>query len=99
MGSKLPPLDEELYRRTDEVLHYIWDPIGVSTAPTARDEYYSYLPQIFGLLKSGADAESIAAHLTEIATKRMGLSENRKHDLEVAELLLDWQQVINEKGV
>ena len=90
MGSKLPPLDEELYRRTDEVIHYIWDPIGVSTCPSARDEYYSYLPEIFGLLKSSVDAERIAAHLTEIATKRMGLFENRKHDLEVAEVLLDW---------
>jgi hypothetical protein len=99
MGSKLPPLEEELYPRTDEVLHYIWDPIGVSTAPEARDEYYSYLPQVFSLVKAKADAEAIAAHLTEIATKRMGLTNNHKHDLEVAELLLYWQQVINDKGI
>jgi len=99
MGSKLPPLEEELYRRTDEVLHYIWDPIGVSTAPEARDEYYSYLPPVFSLLKARADVEAIADHLTEIATKRMGLPSNHKHDLEVAELLLYWQQVINDKGV
>jgi hypothetical protein len=99
MGSKLPPLDEELYRRTDEVLHYVWDPIGVSTAPEARDEYYSYLPQVFALLKAGSDAESVAASLTEVATRRMGLATNHRHDLEVAELLLYWQQVINEKAV
>ena len=47
MGTKLEPHDEELYRRVDEVLHYIWDPIGVAGAPMARDEYYAYLPQIF----------------------------------------------------
>jgi hypothetical protein len=98
MGSKLQPLDEELYRRTDEVLHYIWDPIGVSRAPEARDEYYSYLPQIFGLLKTNANADRIAMHLTEIATTSMDLTQNRKHDLEVAELLLHWQRVINGKG-
>jgi hypothetical protein len=99
MGSKLPPLDEELYRRTDEVLHYIWDPIGVSTAPEARDEYYSYLPQVFKLLKSEAGAESIAAYLTEVATQRMGLGENHKRDLEIAELLLHWQHIVNGKAV
>src|SRR5215216_7736543 len=99
MGSKLPPLDEELYRRTDEVLHYIWDPIGVSTAPEARDEYYSYLPQVFALLKGGSDAADIATYLTDVATQRMGLTENHNHDFEVAELLLDWQRVINEKAV
>jgi hypothetical protein len=99
VGSKLAPLDEELYRRTDEVLHYVWDPIGVSTAPEARDEYHSYLPQVFGLVKANATADAIAEHLTGIATKRMGLPTNHTHDLEVAELLLHWHQVINDKDV
>lgn len=98
MGSKLPPLDEELYRRTDEVLHYVWDPIGVSTAPEARDEYYGYLPQVFALLKAKAGAEKIAAHLTEIATMRMGLVANPNNDREAAKLLVRWQEVIDEKG-
>jgi hypothetical protein len=98
MGSKLSPPDEELYRRVNEVLHYMWDPIGVSGAPEARDEYDSYLPQIFGLLKANADAERIAGFLTEIATARMGLVENRAHDLKVAELLIRWQRIINERS-
>ena len=50
MGKKLDPQQMELYRATDEVLHYIWDPIGVSDAPNARDEYSSYLPQVFKML-------------------------------------------------
>src|SRR5258705_11825482 len=99
MGSRLSPQDQALYRRTDEVLHYVWDPIGVSRAPEARDEYHSYLPQVFGLLKADADAESIAAHLTEISTRRMGLDPNRKHDLEVAQLLVHWRQVVGEQNV
>jgi hypothetical protein len=44
---KLLPHQDELYRRTDEVLHYIWDPIGVAGVPEARDEYDSYLPHAF----------------------------------------------------
>jgi len=38
MASELSSLDEKRYRRTDEVLHYIWDPIGVAgdTDPAQR---------------------------------------------------------------
>ena len=97
MGTKLSPPDEELYRRTDEVLHYVWDPIGVADAPAARDEYYSYLPQVFDLLKKNANAEQIADYLFQVSTQRMGLSGNREHDLEVAGVLLNWRQLISEK--
>jgi hypothetical protein len=97
MGKKLSPSDEELYRRTDEVLHYIWDPIGVAEAPTARDEYYSYLPKVFSLLKTNAGAEQIADYLFQVSTELMGLNGNRAHDLRVAEVLLDWKQVALEK--
>lgn len=97
MGKKPPPVDEELYRRVDEVLHYIWDPIGVSDAPMARDEYYSYLPQVFSLLKANANSEQIANYLFEVSTNRMGLNGNRAHDHHVAEVLLDWKEIILEK--
>jgi len=46
MGKMLPPKENELRQRTDEVLHYLWDPIGVAGAPGARDEYWSYLPPL-----------------------------------------------------
>lgn len=32
----------ELDKRIDEVLFYVWDPIGVSDIPEARGEYSSY---------------------------------------------------------
>ena len=96
MGSKLAPADEELYRRTDEVLHYLWDPIGVARYPTARDEYYGYLPTVFGLLKTDAGAEKIAAYLGQVVSERMGLPPNRDHALDVANTLLAWKEVISE---
>ena len=74
MGQKLPESDMELYKRTDEVLHYIWDPIGVSGAAEARGEYYPYLPEVFGLLKSGANSEKIAGLLISISQNQMGLT-------------------------
>lgn len=97
MGEKLSISDQELYRRTDEVLHYVWDPIGVAEVPNARDEYHSYLPQVFGLLKANANAEQIADYLFKISTEQMGLNGNRAHDIRTAEVLLDWKGVILEK--
>jgi hypothetical protein len=96
MGSKLQPLDENLYRRADEVLHYIWDPIGISDDPQARDEYYAYLPVVFGLLKANAGAEAIAEHLQRIRTERMGLDGNDAQDFKAASVLVDWRSVIAE---
>ena len=97
MGRKMTPADEELYRRVDEVLHYIWDPIGVSHATTARDEYHSYLPHVFSLLKTNAAAEHIAAYLSDVSSQQMGLPGNRTKDLRLAELLLDWKHTIHDK--
>lgn len=94
MGSRLSPKDNDLYKAVDEVLHYLWDPIGVSGVPEARDEYSSYLPVVFGLLKNNASPETIAKYLFEIATDRMGLGGNPKRDQEVVSILIDWKDVI-----
>ena len=50
-----------------------WDPIGIRDEPEAQDEYDSYLPAILGLLREGADADRIAAHLLRIEAEDMGL--------------------------
>jgi hypothetical protein len=98
MGKKLSPPDNELYRKVDEVLHYVWDPIGVAGEPMARDEYYSYLPQVFQLLIAGATAQKIADFLHDVTTKDMEFNGNRKHDEEVAEILIKWKNLIYEKA-
>jgi hypothetical protein len=96
--SNFRSLDEnELYRRVDEVLHYVWDPIGVSYAPEARDEYHSYLPHVFNLLKQGANESKIADYLGEITSGRMGLGLNRARDLEIAGILMNWRSHFCEK--
>ncbi|WP_221624643.1 hypothetical protein [Burkholderia sp. Bp8963] len=85
----------ELYRRVDEVLYYVWDPIGVAHSPAARDEYQGYLPKVFAMLQEGADASSVAAYLDAVATERMGLQENGENSKRVAKLLLDWKAEIS----
>lgn len=97
MGQSLSAPDFALYRAVDEVLHYVWDPIGVSSTPQARAEYHGYLPQVFGLLHSGSDVHAIARNLTQVTTERMGLTENPEHDLEIARVLMEWKEVIREQ--
>ena len=97
MDRRMTPADKELYQRVDEVLHYVWDPIGVSGAPSARDEYFSYFPHVFSLLKTNKNAEDIASYLFDVSTQKMGLNGNKTKDLEVAEILLDWKDTIDKK--
>jgi hypothetical protein len=94
--SKLDSTDREMYRRIDEVLFYIWDPIGVDAfvgAPT-RDEYRSYVLGLLSLVKSGADKDAIAEHLGTIVYDTIGLSRCREREEKVAEILVKWRQKI-----
>jgi hypothetical protein len=94
----LSPYDAELYQRVDEVLHYMWDPIGVAGMPMARDEYDSYLPKVFSLLtQSDNNNEKIAEYLDYVATDRMGLGENKKATLEIVSILQAWKERLNVK--
>lgn len=86
--------DTDLYRMVDEVLHYVWDPIGVSTEPRARDEYYAYVPSVFSLVRDDRNAREIAAHLRSIAVERIGLSAAPEAEANVARLLLEWKELI-----
>jgi hypothetical protein len=88
----LSPAQNELFQRVDEVLHDLWDPIGVSGVPQAPDEYDSYVPQVFTLLNRGSDASDIAAFLSRTTSHEMGLTVNSHRDLEVAEVLCSWRE-------
>ena len=86
--------DRYLYRMVDEVLHYVWDPIGVADMPRARDEYYAYVPATFRLLRDGADETALAAHLDGIAAERMGLSPDDTHSLKASRMLIEWREIV-----
>jgi len=91
----------KLYRRTDEVLHYIWDPIEVSGVPEARDEYHSYLPRVFSMLSSTIDGKEIIDYLIYVERDMMGLSitnESKERISEVVDILLNYREQIKEKA-
>ena len=98
MGKKLPPQEMKLYRQTDEILHYMWDPIEVAGIAQARDEYHSYLPQVFQLVLKNESKEKIASYLVDIEEKGMGLIPNKEAALEIAEVLINAKEAIIDDG-
>ena len=86
--------ERDLPARISEVLHYIWDPIGVRDEPLARDEYDSYVAGINTLLEAGAEREQIAIHLDKIAVHSMGLRSNMEHNRVTADRLLAWREIV-----
>jgi len=78
MGSKHSANENALYQRIDEVLHYIWDSIGVSGSPCARDEYYAYLPQVFNMILNTENPVLIVDYLISVEEHAMGLRPKKK---------------------
>ena len=63
-----------MQREISRVLMDVWDPIGIKDQPACADEYDSYLAGVLELLMRREDDNTIAKHLAEIVTVRMGLS-------------------------
>ena len=95
MGQKLSPNENELYKRCDEVLYYLWDPIGVCGCAAARDEYYDYLPELFALVRDRADEHAIADYLLQVE-RGMGMGTRPERAQDVASLLIDFREWIDE---
>jgi hypothetical protein len=77
-------------RELREVLMAHWDPIGVSGAPEAQDEYDAYLAPLANLLHDGAGIETVARYLSEVQTEQMDLPV-MSHDLrDVAAIVVRW---------
>ncbi|MEO9885454.1 MAG: hypothetical protein ABJR05_07605 [Balneola sp.] len=82
---------KELYKAVDEILWNDWDPIGVNDiAP--RDEYQSYVPEIFSMLIHIKTEKEIADRLYKIETETIGVFGSKEHCLTIA------KKLINEKG-
>jgi hypothetical protein len=87
MGKGLPPKEMRLYRACDEALFCVWDPIGVSGAPEARDEYQAYLPGVFQVVKAGTRDELIG-YLVTVMDERIGLTPSEELAARAADYML-----------
>ncbi len=76
-----------LYKKIDDILWTEWDPIGVNDiAP--RDEYSSYVPEIFKLLKNNSDRIDIAKRLFKLETENMGMGSTLENCMTIADKIL-----------
>jgi hypothetical protein len=87
-------LYKEMYKRVDEVLYYVWDPIGVSDEPFARGEYWSYVPSILELVLEHDDPAPIAKRLAEIMRDRLSSKVNKALCEKTATLLLQHKEAV-----
>ncbi|HSX05717.1 MAG TPA: hypothetical protein VLF69_04570 [Candidatus Saccharimonadales bacterium] len=89
---------QQLMYRIDEILYYLWDPIGVNDAPGARDEYSSYAGHVWKMAMGGEAKESISNYLTDITVSRMGLKARKEHDNDIAKLIIRWKEYFDNFG-
>ncbi len=87
MGYQFEEKEAELFRRIDEVLFYLWDPIGVSTDISPRDEYRSYLPKVFNLANSEGAEQELSDYLYSVETSDIGVRGSRQRCDEIASLV------------
>ena len=79
--------DLKLFERVDEVLFYMWDPLGMSYEPACRDEYSSYVEKIYQMLIDGKFEQELAQHLTWLCENEMETETTKQHCLKTAEYL------------
>ena len=85
---KMSPEHKALYKVVNEILWNDWDPIGVNDiAP--RDEYHSYVPEIFSLLIQNKTDKEISNRLYKIETETIGVLGSREHCLMIAKKLIE----------
>jgi hypothetical protein len=96
MEKSLSEKDRALYTFVDEIIFYHWDPVGVSDSPEARDEYRTYLPQIFLLLRNGATQDAICGLLARFQTDNMGMPLDEQKNAYVASMLISARVRIDE---
>jgi len=76
-----------LYKKIDDILWFDWDPIGVNEF-ALRDEYQSYVPEIFGLAKANANRQQIVEQLFKIETAIIGMGGSIENCLTIADKII-----------
>ena len=99
MKDSLGHEEKALRRSVSEVLHYIWDPIGVSGVVYARDEYNGYVDQVCAILWRQGDAAEVSAYLEWVAAECMGCIDTKERSDLAAEKLVEWRSAVTRKPV
>lgn len=78
----------KLYKIIDRILWNEWDPLGVNdVAP--RDEYQSYVSELYEMLIENRTAKEISERLFKIETETIGVTGSREYCLRIAQMLIE----------
>ena len=77
----------------DEILHYMWDPIGVAGTPEARDEYAGYVGKVLAYALE-ENEPAIHQYLREMETKHMGVAGDASRCADVADCVMRWKAAL-----
>lgn len=86
--------NKKLYKAIDEVMHYRWDPLGVSDAFQARDEYNTYSNHVYKLAMENADEKTITQYLYNTEEETMGIRPNKDRCAEIASIVVEWRDYL-----
>jgi hypothetical protein len=81
-------LYSDSFSKVKAILISSWDPLGVLAEPSVQDEYDSFVPAIFELLKKGVTSEVLSAYLQRIESDDFGLAPDRAKTQIVADMLI-----------
>lgn len=84
--------DKNLLCEIDLALWEDWDPIRMNNTAEARDEYQSYLPELYRLIKKSASMDEIKEHLKSIRKEYMGYCGLKENDLKTAKRLYELEK-------
>ncbi len=87
--------ENELERRVDEVLFYLWDPFGFKGEPFARTEYRNYVEEVFNCLQNANSSDELSTLLIDIVENRMGLEFSSEISQTVGKLLFRHKKTID----
>ena len=79
---------QTLRTRIDEILFYMWDPIGVNDEPAARKEYEFYVERVWQMVLENKSKEETSSYFYEIVTTRIEIESNKEHNDEITDYIL-----------
>ena len=97
MSSSSDQFEPELLQRIDEVLYYLWDPLGVAREPQSRQEYSAFVSEVFAALLDDADEHRLMELLLLLETEFLGLGPRPSQARRIAEALVDWRTLLEQK--
>ncbi|MGE4049480.1 MAG: hypothetical protein AB7F38_00310 [Piscinibacter sp.] len=97
MTSAPDQFEQELLQRVDEVLYYLWDPLGVAREPQSRQEYAAFVPDVFAALLDDADETRLMELLLLLETEFLGQGPRPSQARRIAEVLIDWRALLEQQ--